>query len=1354
MAHLRVALLSGLAAVIDGRAVARFRSARTRALLALLAAAPGRAYPRERVAGILWPDQPEATALHNLSQTLLQLRHALNDASDGTSFIIASRQAIWLNLAACSVDVAEMEAHFAAARAAAAAHDLDAYVRELEHAIALYSGSFLIDFSMRGSDLFEDWMLFTRMRLHQQALDILERLARHYAQMGDYLAAAAWARRSIELDPLREENHRQLMRMLMLSGQHGAALAQYETLRRSLSTELGALPAPETTALYAQIHAGEPASAAANVQPEAHPASPWQGLSEPPDPGSFYGRSAEMAALQRWVADERCRVVVILGIGGVGKTTLAAQAAEALRDGFDRVVWRSLLNAPLLEETLQACLRALAPQALARLPASLDARLDLLLNLLREQRCLLVLDNLESILEAGERAGTYRQGYSEYGQLLTRVGSSRHSSCVVVTSRERPLGLERLERAAAPVRTLLLTGIDPASGAAIMRERGIAEEDGRLAELVGRYSGNPLALALVSAAIRDLFGGNVAAFLRGETTIFDDVRDVLDQQWQRLAPLERELLLWLAVAREPATLAELHARLVTAPPLGEVVAALRSLQHRSLLTVQGGAFELQHVIIEYLTDHLVAQAVSELVAAAPESLNRHALLQTRAKEYVRQSQARLILTPVAQRLRARLGEPAIEALFARVLNQLRATPRTPGYAAGNILNLLLQLDIDPRGYDFSQLCVWQGYVRGDPLPGVSFARADLTGSVFTDSFRAMHSVAWSPDGSLLATGASDGAVFIWRVADGLLLNTYPVSSGFIWTLDWHGDLIVCGGSEAAVEIWDVARGLLVQTLPAHGGWVNEVAFSPDGTRLATCGGDHTVRIWHVPSWRLAHTLRGHTDIVECLAWSPDGARLASAAIDQNVRFWEAASGSLTHTLPSPTSRLRSIAWKPDGMLLAGSAPGHPLHLWDTHSGALLHTQVGPSGFGKLAWHPNNRLLALTGADQMLYLWDAETRAIAHAAPHSEVSGSVAWSPCGTMLAVPYTNSTVRLWDGQIANTLAIYYGYTAWIYSVAWSPDGALVAGGTHDGRIQVWDPLTGRQVRALSGHEGWVLAVGWSADGTRLASGGSDGTVRLWEPASGRARGVVGLHAGVVETVSWSRHGMLASGGRDAVVRVWECGDRPPLCVLQGHEDIVLSVAWSPDGTLLASGGRDQTVRVWEVASGHERCRFTAHQDVVTSVAWSPDGARLASASNDDTVRVWRLDSTEEAQVLRGHTGQVKAVAWCPDGGMLASAGNDMTVRVWDSATFQCLRTLQGHTQWIKSVAWSPDGGQIVSGSYDETMRLWRSASGECVAVLRAPGPYAGMNIAGAAGLTEAQRKALITLGAVEELYSDGPRQ
>lgn len=487
---------------------------------------------------------------------------------------------------------------------------------------------------------------------------------------------------------------------------------------------------------------------------------------EAPHTGQFYGREQELVELKQWILSERCRVVAVLGIGGIGKTALAAQLAEQITDQFEYVFWRSLQNAPPLEHILKSCIQFLSNQQPIDLPEDIDGQITVLVEYLQTHRCLLVLDNLETILQAGNRAGQYREGYEAYSRLITRIGEGKHQSCLLLTSREKPKERAQLEGKTAPVRVLLLAGLEQAEGQELLKDKGLLGSEETWAELIRLYSGNPLALKLVSEPIRDVFGGDVAGFLKKGEAVVGDISDVLDQQFARLSELEREIMYWLAIEREAVAMEELQDDIVHPMAKGALPEALRSLLRRSLIESSGTAgFILQPVILEYVTDRFVERVAEEIETETTGLFGSHALIKVQTKDYVRESQGRLVLTPVAESLLGILGQEGIEQKLKKMLSTLRdGAPQRAGYAAGNILNLLIQLQSNLRGYDFSHLTVRQADLRKAFLPETNFASADLTDSLFTETFGIIAAVAYSSDGELLAAGTGEGEVHLWQAA--------------------------------------------------------------------------------------------------------------------------------------------------------------------------------------------------------------------------------------------------------------------------------------------------------------------------------------------------------------------------------------------------------------------------------------------------------------------------------------------------------------------------------------------------------------------------------------------------------------
>jgi WD40 repeat protein len=1107
------------------------------------------------------------------------------------------------------------------------------------------------------------------------------------------------------------------------------------------------------------------------------------------DISTFYGRFDELVTLQRWIVNDCCRLVALLGMGGIGKTALSVKVAEDVQDHFEYVIWRSLRHAPPLCDLLTDLNRVLSDwkQPNLALSKEVDADISGLIGYLRANRCLLILDNFETILRGDAYTGYYRDGYADYGELVRRIGEARHQSCLVITSREKPREFIALEGELTPVRSLQLPGLAVTACQRLLEHKGSfsAAEVTEWETLVEYYAGNPLALKMVAAGIQYLCDGSISEFLnlvRHNHFVFDDIRNLLDRQFERLTELEIEVMYWLAIEQEPVTFMTIRENLVLATAKQKLLETLRSLGQRSLIekvasvqaiqdtttAVQDAAsarFTLQPVVMEYVMNQLLRRVQDEVTTGEIALLSSHALIKAQAKDYIREAQIRLILKPVVKYLLDYLGQQqALKQQLTRILAQLQPDPQQQlGYAAGNLLNLLLELNVDLREYDLSYLPLWQAYLQGHALKGVNLTGCDLAKSVFTEDLRLILSVAFSPDSKLLATGDADGEIRIWRVEDGRKLLSCQGHTDWVWSVAFSpdGQQLASGSSDHTIKLWDLSSGQCYRTLKGHPRQVWTVAFSPNGQHLASGSEDNSIKLWQPQTGDCLQTLQGHTNWVRSVAFSPDSQMLASASEDQTVKLWNLSTGQCYQTLQGHTQKVWSVAFSSNGQTLASSSSDQTIKLWDAKTGQCLKTLQGHTNWVRaVAFSPNEQLVASGSEDHTIKLWNVNT-GICHQTlqKHASWVRSVAFSPNGQLLASGSGDHTVKFWHIPTGQCIRTLQGYTNRIWAVAFNPVGTqqcfgvgpTLASANDDHTVKLWEIATGHCYQQLTGHANSVCSIAYSPNGQVLASGSEDQTIKLWNLQTGQCMQTLRGHAGRIWSVAFSADGQtLASGSADHTVKLWNLATGQCQQTFVGHQNWVCSVAFSPTDSTLASGGYDQLIKLWDLNSGACLQTLQDHTNWVWAIAFNASGSRLASASGDHTLKLWNLQSGQCIQTFTGHTSRVWAVAFSPNGQTLASGSSDCSARLWNVETGACQQVLQGHTDLVWSVAFNPDGLSLTTGSQDETIKLWALETGECFQTLKAERPYEGMNITDVKGLTSAQKATLKALGAIENSIAE----
>jgi RNA polymerase sigma factor (sigma-70 family) len=609
---------------------------------------------------------------------------------------------------------------------------------------------------------------------------------------------------------------------------------------------------------------------------------------------------------------------------------------------------------------------------------------------------------------------------------------------------------------------------------------------------------------------------------------------------------------------------------------------------------------------------------------------------------------------------------------------------------------------------------------GDPLPDGALSRL---GSLRLRHGSPVTSVAWSPDGKLVATGSWDNYVRIWDPATGKLVRDILPRDGWVWAVAFSpdGKLLASAGDQRSkrVSLWDVETGKLVRTLEGHGNQIRGLAYAPDGKTIATSAFDGTVRLWEAATGKeLRQIAVGPQTTLYSVVFSPDGQHLAVIDGGDSVRLFEAENGKPAGTLDAVggAAMLRSAAYSKDGKQVIAGAEGGNVRVWDVASARQVHQVRGRATPAlSVAFSPDGKAFAAGYGDWQdgrrdtltgeIVLWDAVTgKGLRRIGKGTAPVQAIAFSPSGKSLAAVTLNSSVLLWDPATGKPLIGANAHQAGVKSATFVGGRTLVTAG-YDHTVRAWDLAKNEQRQVLVGGDVSAGVMAVSADGKQLAWGGLDGKVRLCDAATGKEERVIEGHTGAVWSVAFAPDGKrLASGGQDKTIRLWDVATGKELRLLEGHGNWVIALAFAPSGRLLASGSVDKTVRLWDADSGKEMRKLDGHVQEVSVVTFSPDGRTLASASRDDTVRLWEVATGRVRwQFGPGVMGRA-AVAFSPDGRLLltATSDKDRGIRLWDLASGKELCNVWGHRGFVQALAFAPDGKTATSASDDSTLLVW----------------------------------------------------
>ena len=1087
-----------------------------------------------------------------------------------------------------------------------------------------------------------------------------------------------------------------------------------------------------------------------------------------PDISSFKGRTKELKILEKWIFEENCRVLSILGIrgigktdlsislgkGGIGKSNLSYKFAKSNEEKFDKIVWHSLINLPPLEDVLLYIIKILSSNKDISLPQSENAIFEKVISYIQTSKVLIVFDNYESIMK-GDIENNYNEGYENYGRFIDYFAKFEHKGVLLITSREKPKEVSISHGNNYAIREFRLDGLDTKTVKRIYKDIGVFRgTNAAWYKLKIHYSGNPLALKTVADHIRSLYSGNIDAFINSTSKPF--LNDLLDWHFNRLSETEKSVIFLLTINRNYCTIDVICDDLKNETFTESPQMVLQSLSQKMLIEKSAEGFYLQPFIMEYFTHKLLYIINQEILSKNISFFDNIPLLKTTSIDYIKKVQKRILVLPLIHLLRDSIGHKndIIKKSLLKIIAQLRTHSRYKlKYVVGNVINIISNLDRDEpiiKNVNFSKLPIYHADLTSTRCHNVDFTNCEFDKTSFLKTFGMILSMRFNPCNNILATGSGNGEIQLWNIDK----SEYKVLKGHnSWVVavcfSKDGKLLASGSNDRTLIIWDVENLKPIKSLDLFRSSVRSVSFHPNRPQIAGGSEDKTVRIWN---FEIDETDNYKelifNNAVRTVSYNNKGDKLYCGCDDGNIYEYDSVTYELTNKIKAHDGWVRSIALSRDDKTLISGGSDKYVKVWNIENKIMLLNKLEghKSDVMVVSMNSDNIQIASCSNDTSIRIWNFKENLCKFVfSDHNSWVRALNYNSTENILASGSDDSTIKLWDTREGYCISSWTSYSEPIWSMISNNMKRLyIGGGTN--YIYIWDDKFNLTHRFFA-HKQRIWGVSGSPNGKYFASVGDDFCVCVWNTDS-FTKAFSFNHEKRLWSVSFNAtSSILATAGEDGV-RIWDIHQNKPINHINNIS--VRSVKFHPKENILAIAGEDGIIRIWNHDENRLEDELQGHDNCIWCTCFNSDGTLLANAGDGNKVIIWEKDKKDlkykrYKTVDKLKNTQIRSLLFDSDNKSIYIAGSNSKIELWNFKEDKVDNVLDERSRWIWSLIHDLSTENIVSSGEDNVLRVWNKLNKEC-RIIRIPRPYEKMIISDISGLDENQIQSLISLGAINK--------